>query len=63
MSDSSDYSEGDTVTKEEIEEWEEEHDEPHPVFQVDHRPERISFEEDDSDENQSQLDDFEEGSE
>ena len=29
------------VTKEEIEEWEEEHDEPHPVFRVDHRPERV----------------------
>jgi len=30
------------VTAEEIREWEEEHDEPHPVFEVNHRPERIS---------------------
>ncbi|WP_323192395.1 hypothetical protein [Halostella sp. PRR32] len=29
-----------SATAEEIEEWDEEHDEPHPVFEVDHRPER-----------------------
>jgi len=29
-----------SATREEIEEWEEEHDEPHPVFEVDHRAER-----------------------
>lgn len=32
-----------SATREEIEEWNEENDEPHPVFQVDHRPERISL--------------------
>jgi hypothetical protein len=29
-----------SATSEEIEEWEEEHEEPHPVFEVNHRPER-----------------------
>lgn len=29
-----------SVTSEEIEQWRDEHDEPHPVFEVDHRPER-----------------------
>ena len=29
-------------TREEIEEWEEEHGETHPAFRVDHRPERQS---------------------
>lgn len=29
-----------SATAEEIEEWEEENDEPHPIFDVDHRPER-----------------------
>lgn len=44
MSDSSESVEEDdgtiSATPEEIEKWEKEHDEPHPVFQVDHRPER-----------------------
>lgn len=31
------------VTSEEIEEWNENHDEPHPVFRVEHRPERINL--------------------
>lgn len=31
-----------SATSEEIKEWEEEHDELHPIFQVEHRPERIS---------------------
>lgn len=30
------------LTKEEIDEWEEEHDAVHPVFRVDHRPERVT---------------------
>lgn len=30
-------------TKEEIEAYEEKHGEPHPVFTIDHRPERITF--------------------
>jgi hypothetical protein len=29
-----------SATAAEIEEWEEEHDEPHPIFEVEHRPER-----------------------
>lgn len=29
-----------TATSEEIEEWEEENDEPHPIFEGHHRPER-----------------------
>lgn len=28
------------ATAEEIEEWDEENDEPHPIFEVEHRPER-----------------------
>ena len=33
-----------TATPEEIEEYEEEHGEPHPVFEVDRRPERQKLE-------------------
>lgn len=29
-----------SASSDQIEEWDEEHDEPHPVFRVDHRPER-----------------------
>ncbi len=36
-----------SATAEEIREWEEEHDEPHPVFKVEHRPERKRVFEDD----------------
>jgi len=32
-----------SATPEEIQEWEDEHDEPHPVFEVPHRPERESL--------------------
>lgn len=32
---------GESATAEEIREWEDEHDEPHPVFEVEHRPERV----------------------
>jgi len=37
-----------SATSEEIAEWDEEHDGPHPVFSVPHRPERkkLEFEED-----------------
>lgn len=31
-----------SATREEIKEWDEENDDPHPVFDVPHRPERIS---------------------
>jgi len=34
--------ESDKVTREEIEQYEEEHGETHPVFEVEHRPERKS---------------------
>lgn len=34
-----------SATAEEIREWEEEHDEPHPVFEVPHRPERKNLKE------------------
>jgi len=39
---SSEYSDGTTqsATAEEIQEWQEENDTPHPIFQVEHRPER-----------------------
>ena len=33
-----------SVSSEEIEEWNDEHDEPHSVFTVKHRPERIELE-------------------
>jgi NTP pyrophosphatase (non-canonical NTP hydrolase) len=32
-----------SATAEEIAEWEEKHDEPHPAFEVEYRPERKSF--------------------
>lgn len=35
------HDDGGLVTREQIEEYEEEHDEMHPAFEVDHRPERV----------------------
>lgn len=32
-----------SATSDEIDEWNENNDEPHPVFEVEHRPERITF--------------------
>lgn len=36
-----------SATSEEIEEWNETHDEPHPVFRVNHRPERETISDED----------------
>lgn len=51
-----------SATSEEIEEWNAEHDEPHPVFQVEHCPERnyLSKEENSELVGQTRLDDFSE---
>lgn len=43
MSDSEQPDDGGLVTREEIEQYEEENDETHPVFEVDHRPEPVTF--------------------
>lgn len=45
MADQSDADTERSATREEIREWDEEHDEPHPVFRVPHRPERVSGDE------------------
>lgn len=45
-----------TATREEISEWEEEHDEPHPIFEVPHRPERHQLELSDEGEPQREAD-------
>jgi hypothetical protein len=42
------------ATSEEIEEYEQETGEIHPIFSVDHRPERISFELDDQEEKEAE---------
>lgn len=34
-----------SATAEDIQEWDEHNDEPHPVFSVDHRPERVNLNE------------------
>jgi hypothetical protein len=48
-----------SATPEEIEKWNAEHDEPHPVFQVEHRPERKSLNNKDTElVGQTRLDDF-----
>lgn len=44
-----------SATSEEIEEWNEENDEPHPVFAVPHRPERVAIS--DLTESEEMLDD------
>lgn len=45
-----------SATSEEIEAWDNEHDEPHPVFAVPHRPERKSLEFETADETTSEID-------
>lgn len=47
-----------SATSEEIEKWEEEHEEPHPVFEVNHRPERKQVFSDGSVEMQGICDEF-----